>query len=72
MIMPITKEDKEYLDWQDSYGVTKFIAKDGEGHRGIIVQNNGKEALIYGLTGNFTKKLFRVKEINPNQWPVEI
>lgn len=72
MIEPITKENKEYLDWQDKYGVTKFIAKNGEGHRGVIVQNNGTEALVYGLTGEYTKKLVRVKEIDPDQWPEEI
>ena len=70
MIEPIKTEDKEYLDWQDKYGVTKFIdPKTGEGHRGVIVKNNGKEAMVYGLTGDYANKIIKVIEDNEDAWP---
>ncbi|MFA5013988.1 MAG: hypothetical protein WC549_00410 [Actinomycetota bacterium] len=71
MIEPITKNMKEYLEWQDKYGVTKFIDdKTGEGHRGVIVQNNGTEAIVYGLTGKYVNQLVKIKEVNPDQWAI--
>lgn len=72
MIEPIKKDNKEYLDWQDNYGVTKFLAKDGEGHRGVIVgfSDDKKQATIYGLTGEFSGKVINVKETNPAEWPI--
>ena len=73
MIEPIKKGDKEYLDWQDKFGVTKFIDdKTGEGHRGVIVQNDDTTALIYALTGDYAGQLVNVKEINADEWSVLI
>ena len=64
---------KEYIDWQDQYGVTKFIDKNtGEGHRGVIVENNMTDAKVYGLTGKYAHKIVKIQEINPDEWPQTI
>lgn len=70
MIEPINKKMKEYLPWMKKYGVTKFIdKKTGEGHRGVIVHNNGTDAILFGLTGIYYGKLLNVFEIEKNSWP---
>lgn len=73
MIEPIKQLDKEYLEWQEKFGVTKFIDdKTGEGHRGVIVENNDTDAVIYGLTGIYAGQLVRVKEEKEGEWPIII
>ena len=72
MIEPIKEDQKEHDETYSLYGVTKFIGKDSNGYRGVIVQNNGKEAMLYVLNGQKTGKMVKVKETNPDQWPIEV
>jgi hypothetical protein len=69
-ITPTFKEwDKSYSD----YKITKFIAKNGDGHKGLIfsIRDGGKSAILVGLTGDYYGKFVVVLENNPDQWPIE-
>jgi hypothetical protein len=75
MIRKILPTDKEYASWQDEYGVIKFIDKENEGHRGVILeimQPSKRYAKVYGLTGIHKGEIIMVEEIDPEQWPIEI
>lgn len=71
MIEPIKPDQREYDDSYKRYGVTKFIGKDGDSYRGVIVENNGRDAALFVLNGPKTGKLIQVVEVNPDQWPEE-
>jgi hypothetical protein len=72
MIEPISPKQREYHESYINYGVTKFIGKHGDGFRGVIVQNNGEEALLYVLNGPKVGKIIKVVEDNPDHWPIEV
>ena len=71
MIRPIQKSDNVYDESVKDYGLTKFIGKNGDGHRGVIIglSEDKTMATIYGLTGEYYGKIVEVKEKNPKQWP---
>ena len=64
--MAITKGDSPQND-----GSNKFIAPDGDGHRGtlIAITPDGKGAILVGLTGEFTGMKIHVKETNTKEYP---
>lgn len=70
MIRPIQKDDNVYTEEVEDYGITKFIGEDGSGHRGTILSilDEGKTALVYGLTGEYQNKIVEIKEDNKNEW----
>ena len=74
MIEPISAGIRAYHPSYAKYGVTKFIAKDGEGHRGIILQvsDDGKTALLWGITAEYSGVVVKVKENDPDRWPEEV
>ena len=73
MIEPIPSHMKEYSPTYAYYGVTKFIAKDGSGHRGVILEisTDGAKAVLFGITGEYTGVLVYVVEVDENHWPEE-
>ncbi len=73
MIEPMSHNDRAYSDaWDDYPMMTKFIGRDGTGHRGSIIctMDGGTRAKLVGLTGEFTDKIVYVRETDPEQWPV--
>lgn len=75
MIGPIEPCQREYHESYSDYGVTKFIAKNGDGNRGVIIDFLNEEhtkAVLIGLTGEYYRKTIEVEEDSPDEWPKEI
>ena len=64
--MTIEKGDSPQND-----GSNKFIAKNGDGHRGtlIAISPDGKEGIIDGITRGFGGSRILVKEVNAKEYP---
>lgn len=59
-------------------GINKFIAKNGEGHRGkiIAIHSNKKEAIVLAMNSSCKKhdgvvwgKLYLIREDSSEEWP---
>ncbi len=70
MIEPISPNQKEWDKSYSNYGVTKFIGKNGDGYRGVIVEidDGGCGAMLYALNGEYAGKIIKVEETNPDEW----
>jgi len=57
-------------DGPDEDGLNKYMGRDGDGHRGrcLAIRNDGKQALIEGLTEHPGRKLL-VQERSAGHWP---
>lgn len=74
MIEPIKKTQKEWDDSYKNYGVTKFIGKDNDGYRGVIVELSADKttAKVYVINGPKTGMIVEIKEDDPNNWASEV
>ena len=69
MIEPIKQTDILWHESYANYGVTKFIDSNGDGCRGVIIENNGEWAKVYVLNGDKAGQIVEIFEVNPEQHP---
>ena len=58
-------------DSKEAEGYNKYLEKNGEGFRGIIIARNRNHAEAI-LVGDSREGLIKVKEKTPGQWPVVV